>query len=178
MNRSRSFVVDRDGWDDAEIVEACRLVLEVLQEAATGYETDIPIDDADWPVEVVAAAEVLRGVARRVGRVEKGGYAQTGVVRVGPASAEGLDASWAAFVTFAPFAYDAGVWGDAGELVSLADEGQSIAVRLDEDQAEAVGRVIGAARLVPVKEWRAVRRQRRKERRGSGGGGGLADVGG
>jgi hypothetical protein len=160
----QSYVVDRDGWDDAEIVEACRLVLDAVRGSAIKYETDIPIDDADWPEDVAAAAEVLRRVARRTGRVDKGGYAQTGVVRAG-------DESWAAFVTFAPWAYDAGVWGDAGELVSLADEGQSIVVRLDGDQLEAVGRVIGAARLVPEKEWRAVRKQRRKKRRGSGGGG-------
>jgi hypothetical protein len=129
--------------------------------AATKYETDIPIDDADWPVEVAAAAGVLRRIAKRV---EKGGYAQTGIVRAGD------EKTWAAFVTFAPWAYDAGVWGDAGELVSLADEGRSIAARLDEAQLEAVGRVIGAARLVPEKEWRAVRKQRRKGGDSSGGG--------
>ncbi|MEV6413307.1 hypothetical protein [Kribbella sp. NPDC051718] len=167
MKGRQRYVVDGDGWDDAEIVEACRLVLGAVQATATEYETDIPIDDADWPVEVAVAAEVLRGVAKRV---EKGGYAQTGIRRGG-------DEIWSAFVTFAPWAYDATVWGDAGELVSLADEGQSIAVRLDGAQVEAVGRVIGAARLVPEKEWRAVRRRRRKERRGSGGGG-LTDVGG
>jgi hypothetical protein len=150
------------------MVEVCRLVLGVVQATATEYETDIPVGDIEWPVEVAAAAEVLRGVARRAGRVEKGGYAQTGMV---PASAGGADGTWAAFVTFAPFAYDAGVWGDAGELLSLADEGQSIAVRLDGGQAEAVRRVIGAARLVPEKEWRVVRKQRRRDRRSSGGGG-------
>lgn len=93
VRRPPSFIVDNDGWNDDQIVEACRLVLGVVQGAATEYETDIPIDDPDWPVEVAAAAEVLRGIAKRV---EKGGYAQTGMVRAGD------DKTWAAFVTFAP----------------------------------------------------------------------------
>ncbi|GAA0939202.1 hypothetical protein GCM10009554_28750 [Kribbella koreensis] len=166
----QSYVVDSDGWDHAELVEVCRLVLRVVRAGVAKYETDLPVADGEWPVEVAAAAEVLRGVAGRTGRVEKGGYAQTGLVRA-DAAAGGNEETWAAFVTFAPWAYDAGVWGEVGELVSLSDEGRSIAVRLDGDQVEAVGRVIGAARLVPEKEWRAVWKQRRRERRSSGGDG-------
>lgn len=156
VNRRQSVVVDGDGWNHAETVEVCRLTLSAVQGTVTEYETDVPVTAPDWPAEVAAAADVLRGVASRTGRVEKAGYAETGLVQMAS------DEIWSAFVTFVPWAYSATTWNDSGRVVSLADEGQSIVVHLDGPQLEALGRVIGTARLVPEKEWPAVLKQRRK----------------
>ncbi|NEA31483.1 hypothetical protein [Streptomyces sp. SID13031] len=148
--------MDRDGWSHTEMVEACRLVLNAVQGTVTEYETDVPLTAPDWPAEVVAAADVLRGVASRTGRVEKSGYAETGLVRMAS------DELWSAFVTFAPWAYSATASDDSGRVVSLADESQSIVVYLDGPQLEVLRQVIEPTRLVPEKEWRAVQKQRRK----------------
>ncbi len=145
-----AFVVDTDGWGHAAMVKACRLILKTTQLDAKRCETDIPAGDRIWPPDVVAAADILRQVAGRTGRIDRHGYAQTGVIEVA------RDEIWSAFVAFAPWAYDATVWSaDAADIVSLADEGQSIAVRLTPEQYRAVAVELGDNRLVPEREWRA-----------------------
>jgi hypothetical protein len=105
VNSPETYVVDSNAWTQTDVATACRLILLTLQGSVGQYETDIPITRADWPPDVAAAAEVLRDVAARNGRIERGGYAQTGVV-------DGTrDEVWSAFVTFAPWSYDATAWG-------------------------------------------------------------------
>jgi hypothetical protein len=149
-----AFIVDGAGRDRADLVRSCRLVLQTVEADASQYETDIPADSDEWPAEVVAAAKVLREVAARTGRVEGDNlYAQTGIVEAAS------DAVWSAFVTFAPWAYDATVWNLAGDdIVSLADEGHSILVRLTPDQYAAIAAELT---LVPYREWKAVSKRRR-----------------
>jgi len=152
-----TFVVDSDGWSHAQIVDACRLILRAVQCSVSRYETDVPTTSGDWPPDVVAAADVLRGVATRTGRVESQGYARTGAIRAV------RDEVWSAFVTFAPWSYDATVWDvDGHDSVSFADEGESVVVRLDRHRYDAIAAVLGETRLVPEDEWRRRLKQRRK----------------
>jgi hypothetical protein len=153
-----AFILDSDGWGHADMAEACRLILRTVEVSAKRCETDIPSDCGDWPPDVAAAAEVLRQIASRTGRVEgRYDYAQTGVIEVA------RDEVWSAFVTFAPWAYDATVWNSAShDIVSLADEGQSAFVRLTPEQYEAIAADLGQTSLIPYREWRRVRKQRRK----------------
>jgi hypothetical protein len=147
-----AFVVDTDGWGHADMVTACRLVLRATQLDAKRCETDIPADRRDWPPDVVAAADTLRHVAARTGRIDRYGYAETGIIEVA------LDEVWSAFVAFVPWAYDATVWNaDAADIVSLADEGQSIVARVTPEQYGAIVAELGDRRLVPEHEWRRVR---------------------
>ncbi|MEV8373736.1 hypothetical protein AB0P21_13405 [Kribbella sp. NPDC056861] len=153
----QSFVVDRDGWEHAEMVEACRAVLSAAQGTAAEYRVDVPAVEADWPPEVLAAAEVLRAAAGQTGRVDKGGYARTGRLPVA------ADETWAAFLVFAPWAYDATVWNDRGQpTVSLADESQSIVVHLEMSQVEHFARAVRPARLVTETAWRKLVKERRR----------------
>jgi len=61
-----------------------------------------------------------------------------------------------AFVTFAPCALDGSVWtrGGGRPVVSFSDQGTSIVVRLDSEQAKRLSDLVAPAQLVPVKEWR------------------------
>src|SRR4051794_37099518 len=114
MTTLERFIVS-DGSSHADAARAARLILRAVQGSVNRYETDIPVASADWPSGVVSAAEVLRGVAARTGRVERGGYAQTGII------AYADDEIWSAFVEFVPWAYDATVWSSAGhDIVSLS----------------------------------------------------------
>lgn len=132
-------------------VEACRLVLAVTAGDRTGFEVDVPwTEAAHWPAEVEDAARTLATLGRVSPRSEM--YAQTGLVHMP------TDAMWAAFDAFAPYAYDASVWGDGVELVSLADCGESVVTFLTEVQADAVRAALGAGRLMPLEEWRRTRR--------------------
>ncbi len=153
-----AFILDSDEWTHAHVVDACRLILRTVEVSAKRCETDIPGGGEDWPPDVVSAAEVLRHIAARTGRVEgRYDYAQTGVIEVA------RDEVWSAFVTFAPWAYDATVWNQAGDdIVSLADEGQDAFVRLTPDHYGVIAAELGQASLIPYREWRHVRRQRRK----------------
>jgi hypothetical protein len=73
--------------------------------------------------------------------------------------------AWEAFPTFAPYAYEASMWDDgADELVALNSCAEAIVASLTADQAEAVGRVIGPGRVVPVNDWRKRRRAQRHRR--------------
>lgn len=158
METTEAFILDSDGWDHAEVVEACRLILRTVEVTAGRCETDIPGDCDDWPPDVVSAAQVLRQIASRTGRVEKR-YAQTGVIEVA------RDEVWSAFVTFAPWAYDATVWNRDGEdIVSLADESRSAFVRLTPEHYRAVAAELGQPSLIPYREWRRALTQRHKHR--------------
>lgn len=151
-----SYVVDSEGWNALETVEACRLILRTLRSGAIEFETDIPTTDAAWPEDVAAAADYMRSIAARTGRTEEAGYAQTGVLRVS-------DETWSAFATFAPWAYDATVWdSDHRPIVYLADEGQSMTLQLERRQYDAIASAIGETRLVPQQKWRHILKERRK----------------
>ncbi|MER7246651.1 hypothetical protein [Kribbella sp. NPDC000426] len=126
----------------ADAAHESRLILRTLQGDTAHYETDIPLPSPNWPPNVTSAANILRDVATRTGRIEPGGYAQTGVI------AYADDQVWSAFVDFAPWAYDATVWNSAGDdIVSLADEGQSIVIRVNRQQYDAITGALGAGRL-------------------------------
>jgi crotonobetainyl-CoA:carnitine CoA-transferase CaiB-like acyl-CoA transferase len=141
MTTLETFIVS-DGSSHADSAQTVRLILRTVKGSVDRYETDMPVASADWPSGVVSAAEVLRGVAARTGRVERGGYAQTGIV------AYADDQVWSAFVEFAPWAYDATVWNSAGhDIVSLADEAQSIVVRINRRQYDAIAAALGDASL-------------------------------
>jgi hypothetical protein len=142
-------VVDADDLARDERVEVCRLVLKATSQDRATFETDIPWSEAPrWPSDVRAAAEILSGL-REPAQNENELYRQTGVVAATDAR------TWEAFLTFAPYAYDASVWDEgADELVALNDSAEAIVASLTADQADTVGRVIGHGRLVPVKDWR------------------------
>ncbi|MFC0627776.1 hypothetical protein [Kribbella deserti] len=163
----QTFVLDRNGWSHAQNVEACREILSALRHHAGRFECDIPgdpdtpVDEAaptssdEWPDDVRAAARVLRSLPKA--RIEPGGYAQTGVQTVDS------EEVWAAFVTFAPWAFDAAVWGeDWGTIAHLTDEG-SMSVELDTADQATIAAIVGASRLVPLREWH--QRNKRPRRR-------------
>jgi hypothetical protein len=103
--------------------------------------------DKRWAPDVVAAAEVLKQIASRTGRVEgRYDHAQTGAIEVA------RDEVWSAFVTFAPWAYDATVWNAARVIVTLADESQSVFVRLTPEQYGAIAAELGQASLIRYRE--------------------------
>lgn len=142
MAKRAQYVLDGVG-----AVEACRLILAVTAGDRTAFEVDIPwTEAAHWPAEVEDAACTL-ATLRRV-RPRSEAYAQTGLVHMP------TDAMWAAFDAFAPYAYDASVWGDGIELVSLADCGESVVAVLTEAQADAVRAALDVGPLVPLEEWR------------------------
>lgn len=151
-----TYVVDDDGWSRDEVVSVCREVLTALRHRAAEFECDVPGDpdkprDAgDWPDEVRAAARVLRSLP--TARTERGGYGRTGVVK------GASDQVWEAFVTFAPWAFDASVWADVGTLVHLADEGTALVVELEPIEREVIAGIVGPDRLVPLRDWRRRRR--------------------
>ncbi|WP_432884803.1 hypothetical protein ACQPYH_00125 [Kribbella sp. CA-245084] len=137
MTTLETFTVS-GGSSHADAARTCRLLLRTVQGSVARYETDIPVASADWPPEVASAARVLRGVAARTGRVEPGGYSQTGVITYAD------DQVWSAFVDFAPRAYDATVWNAAGDdIVSLSDEAQSIVIRINHQQYDAIAAALG-----------------------------------
>ncbi|MEV4266967.1 hypothetical protein [Kribbella sp. NPDC049584] len=141
MTALERFIVS-DGSTHADAARTVRLTLRTVQGSVDRYETDIPVASADWPPDVISAAEVLRGVAARTGRVERGGYAQTGIV------AYADDQVWSAFMEFAPWAYDATVWNSAGDdIVSLSDEAQSIVIRVNHPQYDTIAAALGNASL-------------------------------
>ena len=151
MTTLERFIVS-DGSSHADAARAARLILRAVQGSVNRYETDIPVASADWPSGVVSAAEVLRGVAARTGRVARGGYAQTGII------AYADDQVWSAFVEFAPFAYDATVWSSAGhDIVSLSDEAQSIVIRVNRSQYDAIAAALGDVSLRSIRKWRRMR---------------------
>jgi hypothetical protein len=133
--------------------QSLRLCLRLFEDVVSEFECDIPESDSS-STEVAQAAATLLGVARWPDRHP----AATGVLKVGDALV------WDAFVAFAPHALDGSVWtrGDGRPFVSFADQGTSIVVRLDSDQAQLLSDdLVAPAQLVPVKEWdRRPRRDR------------------
>lgn len=137
--------VDPWGQDDDDRV-VLRAVLHALRPWADQLQTDLPLALREqWPREVVAAAEHLHAVSpRRRGDTDE--HATTGWLSASD------DATWAAFVAFAPHALDADVMTDGGRaVVGLADEGTSLALRLTAEQQEAVEAVLGNRRLRPLR---------------------------
>ena len=133
-------IVDTDGADE---IAVCRLILRTVAADVHQYETDVPVADPDWPAEVAAAADALRAV----GRTDRHGYTMSGTIRTTDL--------WPAFVTFAPYAYDATVWNASHhDIVSLSDEARSIVVRLTPAQHA----LLASLRLIPEREWRRRRR--------------------
>ena len=127
----------------------------LVANAADKFETDLPLGNADrWPAEVARAAEHLSQFARGR-RDESDTYKRTGWV-----STSDQD-DWDAVVCFAPFAYDVSVWGDAGDLVQLADEGRSLVVRLGPEDSDLVEQFEPSIRVVPVEHWKKPGRKQR-----------------
>jgi hypothetical protein len=146
------YILDTDGMTEPKKQAACRSALEVIADDAATFETDIPWGmSAAWPPEVAGAAERLQMVSPK--RRREPDYGQTGVLTVDS------DMTWAAFVAFAPWAFDAGVWSaDHVQVASLSDSSDSIVLRLTDTQRAEVEASVGH-RLVPVTEWKVRRRR-------------------
>jgi hypothetical protein len=149
---SAEYVVDCRPCGDDGGSGALRMCLRLFENVVSEFECDIPGADSS-ATEVAQAAATLRGVARWPSRTP----AATGVLKAGDALV------WDAFVTFAPHALDGSVWtrGDGRPVVSFADQGTSVVVRLDTDQAERLADQVSPALLVPIKEWRRRSREDR-----------------
>jgi hypothetical protein len=139
---SENVVDPGSGSDDGSALRAC---LRFVEGWASTFECDIPEEPSD-PPEVAQAAATMRRVARRSGERPPA----TGVL---PADDSLV---WNAFVTFAPHALDGSVWssGAGGPVVIFADQGASIVVRVDPDQARRLSDLVAPGQLVPIKEWR------------------------
>lgn len=137
-------------------VDACRLGLQLLRHRASTFGCDIPFgEEAAWPPEVRVAAHRLA----RHSKGRRGG--NDGYKMIWRVSTVDTD-DWDAFVTFAPYAFDASVWADDCTYVAdLADEGTS----LEPSEAAALSQFIGSDRVIPMSQWKTVRRRRRREPR-------------
>lgn len=143
------YLLRLDGMADAEVGSACRFALELVADEIARAETDIPWDEGDdWPAEVMDAASRLRD--RFVPAHEQGAYMQTGV-----RSTTDPDVR-ADFITFAPYALDAGFWGGGyGEVAHLNDEGSSVVTWLTDGQRRQLAERIGPDRVVTMTDWNA-----------------------
>jgi hypothetical protein len=148
MPARTAFVIDTGALRDVDRRRAARVVLELVAPDVETFECDVPWSQQQgWPDEVREAAERLG--ALRSTRRSSDVYWQTGVIR------RTDDSTWRAFVTFAPFAYDASASDMNGRrLVDLADEGTSLVARLDDNQARTVAEAFGHQVVVPLKAWR------------------------
>ncbi|KAB2807191.1 hypothetical protein F9L07_27260 [Pimelobacter simplex] len=159
MVRRVGYVVDTWGLPRGAEVDACRFALSLFSDTALVFETDIPLDmQVDWTPPVRSAAHRLLTPAKhRSG--ESDSYRRSGIV------AADSRADWA-FVTFAPYAYNASVWSeDPIPLVSLAEEGTSLVVRLEPHEHSDLANFVGQDRVVPRNEWEKRRRRVLKARR-------------
>ena len=152
MQSRTEYVVDTTRSSLENRDETIRLLIGLLDEEAAKYECDLPFSrQADWPLEVREAASLLASL-RAPKSQENAHYRQTGVHERSDAEV------WGAFVTFAPYAFDASVWDPAGhQVLSLADEGTSVVARLTDAEAEVLSR----SRRVPVvklKNWQRAKR--------------------
>ena len=147
------YILDAEGLTELERLAACRAALNLVAGEAATFEADIPWSRAsDWPAEVREAAEHLQHVSRTPRKDPD--YGQTGVLGTED------EVTWLAFVTFAPWTFDATVWSaDHSDVASLADESKSIVLRLTDSQRTALENATGKGRLAPVSE-RKVRRHR------------------
>ncbi|MGO4256574.1 hypothetical protein [Marmoricola sp. RAF53] len=147
MTTRRAYSVDAESLSTAERVRICRALVGVVAEAVDSFETDVPWSNRDeWPREVSQAAQVLTDQGRKQRRRNEA-YAQTGRL----SRSKSVPAVWDAWVTFAPYAFDATAWAaDHGRLVSLADEGTSVAVWLSPDEFVRAGQEITPVPLRPL----------------------------
>lgn len=148
----QDFIVDWRSVGSAEGAAALRACLGGVEDEVTQYECDLP--DRELDGEAREARAMLLAAARR----PRTDLPATGVLKADDA------ALWDAFVTFAPHALDGSVWtrtGDGSPCVSFSDEGTSISVRVDPQQAGRLRSLLpdGVA-LVPIEEWRARTRRR------------------
>ena len=145
------YILDTDGLTEAERWAVCRAALNLVAEEAATFEADIPWSRAsDWPADVQEAAEHLQRVSRTPRKEPD--YGQTGVLGTED------KVTWLAFVTFAPWAFDAAVWSaDHIDVASLADESESVVLRLTESQRTALEDATGKGRLAPESEWKVGR---------------------
>jgi hypothetical protein len=150
MKRVR-YILDTVGLTEVERSVACRTALNLVAEEAATFETDIPWSAASaWPTDVREAAEQLQHVSRKPPKDPR--HAQTGVLGTED------DVTWRAFVTFAPWAYDATVWSaDHADIASLSDEAEGIVLRLTDAQRTALENAACQGRLVPASEWKVPR---------------------
>ncbi|SFC99214.1 hypothetical protein SAMN04487968_1195 [Nocardioides terrae] len=156
-----AFAVDTWGLPREAEVRVCRIALHLFTGTAHEFETDIPLShEADWPPAVRTAAHRLAAHSKHR-RGENDSYRQTGII-----SAKDDD-DWDAFVTFAPYAYDASVWGADSTLplVQLSDEGTSLAVRLRPHEHIDLANSLGQERVIPASQWKRIRRRLLNERR-------------
>lgn len=160
MTEQTEYVVDTYGMPRDEEVETNRFVLRLIAPNASSFETDIPLLQGDEPPRSVLEAARRLSTHSKNAFSEPPYYGQTGEV-------SSLDAeSWTAFVNFSPYAYDATVWSETGEvLVAMADEGTSLVVRLEPDEHDAVVDLVGQDRVIPMREWKKIRRRVLKEKR-------------
>ena len=139
-----AYVVDWRPCGSTDGTVALRQCLRLVEGNVWQFECDLPGAESD-PLEVQLAAWTLTTVARWPDRMPPA----TGTLKPGDPTV------WEAFVTFAPFALDGSVWthGDGHPVVSFSDQGTSIVVRLDSDQAQRLSDLVAPAQLVPAKEW-------------------------
>ena len=110
------YVVDTAALEAHQRIDACRLVLSVTAADIATFETDIPWAAAgEWPDDVRQAAGTLSSLSEP-SRGEDALYRRTGEVH------RDDDVVWKAFVTFAPYAYDASAWStDSQQIIALSD---------------------------------------------------------
>ena len=150
------YVVDAGGLSARDRADVCALTVRTLENTAVCFEADIPWAEAtDWSADARRAAEYLVIAAGKTHADEP--YQQTGIIE------RSDDEAWQAFATFAGYAYDASVWSDNRilPLVSLADCGTSIVVRVDDQELRRLEASVYPVRVVPPKQVRAERRRSR-----------------
>ena len=149
MSLRYDVVIDLTGWDNATRLAAVGSGLALIRDLVTDAETDIPWHLREsWPDDVVAAAHRLR--ERYVPQAKRSvDYMQTGVQSTtDPADRD-------AFATFAPFAYDSAFWSNGSTVASVNDEGTSFVLALTAEERQALSVILGAQRVVPLRDWRA-----------------------
>lgn len=166
MDGRTQYVLDDTDWDDATRLEAVRRGLSFIRDPAKRAETDIAWEPESWPQNVLEAATRLRD-HHVPPDTWAGGYLQTGVVTLTD------DQDRDDFLTFAPYALDATIWGEDGTLAELADHGWSFVVALTDVEADVFASTLEAGRLVTLKEWHerqpSIRRSLSRWFRGLGG---------
>jgi hypothetical protein len=151
VERRTEYVLDSTGWDDATLHAAAAQALSLLRPVATKAQTDIPWTRPEhWPPDVLEAAERLRD--RHVSQdARHKNYMCTDEVDL--VDEQDRDD----FLTFAPHALDATIWGPEGELAEVSDRGWSLVVSLTASEAEALGRTLEPGRLMTLEEWHSSR---------------------
>lgn len=109
-----------------------------------GFQCDLPAPGEEaQPAEVQAAAATLLAASTR--RQRQPGRGVTGWLDREDAVV------WQAFLTFAPYAYDADAYdATMHRLADVCDEGTSVAFALTDDQFSAASEAIAPLRLVPL----------------------------